>query len=158
MKKILIVLVVAAAVLGVGYYLGSNRSPESPVDTDEDIKTPPAQEEPYVDHKDDLIYIETPKPRDAISSPLTIEGRARGYWFFEASFPIILTDWDGKIIAESYATADGEWMTEDYVDFTATLEFEKPEFGEKGFLILKKDNPSGLPENDNALEIEVYFK
>ena len=92
-----------------------------------------------------------------------LTGQARGYWYFEASFPIVLTNWDGLIIAEGYATADGDWMTEEFVPFTASLEFTnpyeegQPDFMKRGSLILQKDNPSGLPENDNALEIPIYF-
>lgn len=108
--------------------------------------------------KSDLIRIESPRPNQIIKSPLKITGEARGYWFFEASFPVVLTDWDGKIIAEYYATAQDEWMTEDFVPFEAILEFEKPAYGDNGFLILRRDNPSGLPENDDALEIPIKFK
>jgi len=107
--------------------------------------------------KDDLIVVESLIDNQKISSPLTITGKARGNWYFEGSFPIILTDWDGLIIAEGYATAQGEWMTEEYVPFSGTIGFTKPEYGGNGFLILRKDNPSGLPENDNALEIPIVF-
>lgn len=94
----------------------------------------------------------------AISSPLTITGKAKGPWFFEASFPIVLVDWDGLIIAESIAQAEGDWMTEGLVPFTATLKFTKPAYGERGAIILKRDNPSGLPAGDAAVEIPVTFK
>ncbi len=108
------------------------------------------------------INVSYPQNGDEISSPLTITGEARGFWFFEGDFPIILTDWDGRIIAEGYATAKGEWMTEDFVEFEGVIEFIKPEhigeFSERGSLILQKDNPSGLPENDDAREITIYFK
>ena len=82
---------------------------------------------------------------------------------FEASFPVILTNWDGLIIAEGYATAEDSWMTEDFVPFVATIEFVSPyqegdeDFMSRGTLILKKDNPSGLPENDDALELPILF-
>jgi len=108
--------------------------------------------------KNDLIRLTTPRPNEKITSPLTITGEARGYWFFEASFPIILTNWDGLIIAEGFATADGEWMTEEFVPFTVTLTFNADtSVSNRGSLILQKDNPSGLPENDDALEIPIYF-
>jgi len=71
---------------------------------------------------------------------------------------VVLTDWDGLIIAEGFAQAQGEWMTEDWVPFVATVEFDRPEYGERGSLILQKDNPSGLPEHDGAYEMTVYFK
>lgn len=112
--------------------------------------------------KENLILLNKPQPNETISSPLVIKGEARGNWFFEASFPVVLVDWDGRIIAESYATAKSDWMTEDFVPFEATIEFEEPEFigdfSKRGALILKKDNPSGLPEYDDALEITVFFE
>jgi len=108
--------------------------------------------------KTDLIRVDTPRPNSEITSPLAIRGEARGYWFFEASFPIVLTDWDGLIIASGIATAQEDWMTEDFVPFTAELTFEKPGYSNRGSLILQRDNPSGLPENDDALEFPVSFK
>ena len=108
--------------------------------------------------KMDLIRVDYPRPNRAIESPLIIEGEARGFWFFEADFPVVLLDWEGVIVAEGIAQAKGEWMTEDFVQFEARLEFEKPQNNNKGTLILRKDNPSGLPENDDALEIPVIFK
>lgn len=108
--------------------------------------------------KVDFIRINTPRPNQVINSPLVVGGEARGSWFFEGDFPVILTDWDGKIIAEGFATAKGEWMTEDFVVFEGILEFEKPNYGNNGTLILRKDNPSGLPEYDDALGIPVFFE
>lgn len=110
--------------------------------------------------KTDLIRLEFPRPNQVITSPLVIKGEARGYWFFEASFPVYLTDWDGLIIAQGIATAKSEWMTEDFVPFEATLTFtvDKDVYSNKGTLILRKDNPSGLPEYDDALEIPVMFE
>jgi len=111
--------------------------------------------------KENLIQIESPRAGEIISSPLVINGKVRGNWFFEASFPVILVDWDGKIIAQGIATAKGEWMTTEFVPFEAELKFEKPEFigdfSKRGALIFKKDNPSGLPEHDDALEMPIIF-
>ncbi len=110
--------------------------------------------------KQDLIKLNNPRPNQVIESPLLIEGEARGYWFFEGDFPVVLTNWDGLIIAEGYATAEGEWMTENFVKFKAKIEYDQEKIGlyNNGSLILKKDNPSGLPENDDALEIPIKFK
>lgn len=108
----------------------------------------------------EMIRLSNIREGQAISSPLVIEGEARGGWFFEGSFPVVLTDWDGLIIAEGVAQAQGDWMVDDFVDFRAELEFNKPDtiVSNRAALILKKDNPSGLPENDDALEITVFFK
>lgn len=107
--------------------------------------------------KPDLIRINTPRPNQTILSPLSITGEARGSWFFEASFPVVLTDWDGKIIAQGIAQAKSDWMTSEFVPFEATLTFtvDKTAYSNKGSLILKKDNPSGLPEHDDALVIPI---
>ncbi|PIP73831.1 MAG: hypothetical protein COW88_00735 [Candidatus Lloydbacteria bacterium CG22_combo_CG10-13_8_21_14_all_47_15] len=104
-----------------------------------------------------LVRLDSPRPGEKIASPLVVKGFARGQWFFEGVFPLILTDWDGRIIAESYATAQGEWMTENFVPFRGVFEFEKPAYGERGSLILQKNNPSGLLEHDDALEIPIFF-
>lgn len=116
-----------------------------------------------IDTHADLIVLSSPEPNETITSPLTLTGKARGNWYFEASFPVILTDWDGRIIAEAPAMARGPWMTEDFVPFILTVSFESPyhagdpDFMRRGSLILKKDNPSGLPEHDDALEIPIMF-
>lgn len=105
-----------------------------------------------------LIRLDSPHPGDLITSPLMIRGEARGNWFFEASFPVILTNWDGLIIAQGTATAKGDWMTENFVPFEAVLKFDvQQSYSNRGSLILKKDNPSGLPANDDALEIPVLI-
>ncbi len=109
--------------------------------------------------KSNLIRVNTPRPNEIIQNPFTIIGEARGTWFFGGSFPVVLTDWDGKIIGQGVATAESDWMTEDFVTFKATINFEAEENrdNKKGMLILRKDNPSGLPQNDDALEIPVTF-
>ena len=108
--------------------------------------------------KSDLIFLDSPRPNQTIKSPLAIKGQARGFWFFEGDFPVVLTDWDGLIIGEGIAVAQGEWMTEEFVSFTAEIKFEVPKYKNNGTLILQKDNPSGLPENDDALEMPVFFE
>ena len=107
--------------------------------------------------KDDLIHIDTPRPKESITSPLLIEGEARGYWFFEASFPVRLFDGNGNELAVKPAQAQGEWMTEEFVPFHVILEFEEPAT-DTGMLVLEKDNPSGLPEHADELVIPVRFR
>ncbi|MFA6457791.1 MAG: Gmad2 immunoglobulin-like domain-containing protein [Patescibacteria group bacterium] len=136
-----------------------------PVVTDPTVDSP-SVDVPVVDEpigqpatEDDLIRLDQPLPEQTVSSPLVIKGAARGNWFFEGSFPVVLADWDGLIIAQGTATAESDWMTTDWVDFSAELSFPEPSpVSNRGALILKKDNPSGLPENDNALEITVFFE
>lgn len=107
--------------------------------------------------KMDLIRIDLPRPNQPVSSPLQIEGEARGYWFFEGDFPVKIYDDNDNLLATGIATAQDEWMTEGFVFFTSEIEFNQPET-EKGMLILERDNPSGLPENADQLEVPILFE
>lgn len=104
----------------------------------------------------DLIVVEKPRADQIVISPLLINGRARGFWYFEASFPVRIFDDNGIELGLAVAQAGGEWMIEDFVPFAAILEFKKPST-ERGVLVLRKDNPSGLPEHDNELRIPIGF-
>ncbi len=106
----------------------------------------------------DRIFVDSPQPDEIIQSPLVISGNARGMWYFEATFPVTLVDWDGLIIAEGYVTAEDTWMTEDLVPFKGELVFETPSYGDRGALILHRSNASGLPEHDASIEIPIRFK
>ncbi len=107
--------------------------------------------------KIDLIRVNNPRPNRGIRSPVVIEGEARGFWFFEASFPIKLFDEKDNLLGTAIAQAQGEWMTEDFVPFRAQLEFSTPQ-ANRGVLVLEKDNPSGLPKHDDELRIPVRFE
>ncbi len=48
-------------------------------------------------------------------------------------------------------------MTADFVPFKVKLIFSPPTTA-AGTLVLKKDNPSGLPEHDDELRIPVAFR
>jgi hypothetical protein len=108
--------------------------------------------------KSGYIIVDSPAPGALVTSPLRVQGRARGTWFFEGDFPLILTDARGKIIARGFATATRQWMTEKFVPFAGNLHFTEPSSGDRGTLIFKKNNPTGLAEHDDSLEIPVFFK
>lgn len=94
-----------------------------------------------------------------IKSPLALSGRARGTWYFEASFPIELKDSEGNTLVTAVAQAQSDWMTEDFVDWSATMTWDAASTtATSGVLIFKKDNPSGLPEHDASLEIPILFQ
>ena len=103
------------------------------------------------------IEVFFPKDNQEVSSPIEITGKARGYWYFEAVFPIVLVDDDGNIITSGYATADTEWMTTDFVNFHAYIEYPPINTG-RATLILKKDNPSDNPEFDQSIFVPVILK
>ena len=102
----------------------------------------------------DLICVRSPQPNEEVSSPLVVEGLARGCWFFEGDFPVTLLDDKGNVLTRSFAGALSEWMTDDLVPFRAQLEFTA-DAGTGVVLILHKDNPAGLPEHDDRLSLPL---
>lgn len=100
----------------------------------------------------------------SVSSPLTVTGEARGTWMFEASLPLKIVDAADNVIAQAPGQAQpdprtGEinWMTADYVPFRATLMFAAPQTALNTFLVIEKDNPSGLPENAGEIRIPIVI-
>lgn len=112
---------------------------------------------PAVVSQEDRIRVTSPVVGSIITSPLTVMGEARGTWYFEASFPVAILDANHTELAIVPAQAQGEWMTENFVPFTATLDFTPPAT-DTGFVVFKKDNPSGLPEHDASVEVPVRFR
>lgn len=106
--------------------------------------------------KTDLITLTTPQPNDSLTSPLTITGQARGSWFFEGEFPIFIYDVLDVLIGQTNAVTQGEWMTDEFVNFEATLEFTEPAYG-PGLLYLNKSNASDNADLDDALIIPIDF-
>ena len=168
MKIKLIIIISICAVIGglivFSYYFGLKNA-EKPVACTLEAKlcsdgsyvgrTGPNCEFALCPHED-LIRVFSPQANEKVSSPLLIKGEARGFWFFEATFPVKLLDDKGNIIAQHYAQAKGDWMTEDFVPFEAELVFEAPT-AQKGWLVLEKDNPSSLSENADELRIPIIF-
>ncbi len=108
-------------------------------------------EETEQNPKIDLI---SPKPNEELGQSFSIFGQARGSWYFEASFPIVLLDEARNELLTTVATAQGEWMTENFVPYSATVDL-KTKYTGKAFLVLKKDNPSGDPSYDDQIEIPI---
>lgn len=100
--------------------------------------------------------VTAPLSNTKVKSPLTVRGTVIGSWYFEASFPVVLEDAHGNILAQTPAKAQGDWMTTNEVPFEATLTWASTT-ATSGVLILKKDNPSGLPEHDKEVSIPVIF-
>lgn len=102
------------------------------------------------------IIITQPQPDQLVSSPLNISGFAKGTWFFEANIPVKLLDAQSQVITALGGQAQGDWMTENMVPFQATLNFMTT--ATSGYLVVSRDNPSGLPENEESFQIPVKFK
>lgn len=83
-------------------------------------------------------------------------GEARGPWYFEASFPVQVRDPDNNLVGQGIAQAGAEWMTENFVPFSATVTVAN--YTGPATLVLLKDNPSGLPENDDAVFFPIVVQ
>ncbi|MFA5131013.1 MAG: Gmad2 immunoglobulin-like domain-containing protein [Patescibacteria group bacterium] len=115
----------------------------------------PSATEPQATFSSEAMVL-SPKQNEVVSSPLKIEGQALGSWFFEASLPVKLVAENGNLIAAHFATAESDWMTEKPVKFNSELIFSTT--ATSGYLIISKDNPSGLPEHDGSIKVPVRFK
>lgn len=103
------------------------------------------------------IRIDTPKPGESVPRTFTVSGAARGGWYFEANFPIAVYTKNGELLLESPVQAQGEWMTSDYVPFTVDLTIPGTYTG-PALVVLRNDNPSGMPEQARAARLPIYIK
>lgn len=100
------------------------------------------------------VIIFSPQPNQLVDSPLRVEGKAKGTWFFEAAMPIKILDEEGRELAVSYAQALDNWMTEDFIPFSGEIRFISDK-EQAGLLVLNKANPSGLAEYEEAFSLPV---
>jgi len=104
------------------------------------------------------ISVANPPQNTTVNSPLTVTGQAKGSWFFEGVFPIYLYNKSGLLIGQSHVRATSDWTTSDSVPFIGTITFPRQFSGSTGRLVLKNDNPSGLPQNSKAVQMTVTFQ
>jgi hypothetical protein len=111
----------------------------------------------YTNASSDLVKVDTPFPGAVTGKRFSVKGQARGPWYFEASFPIRVLDTDGKVLATAVAQADGAWMTNNFVPFSADVTIPATYTG-SATLELMKDNPSGLPQNDASVSFPIVIE
>jgi hypothetical protein len=138
-----LILLVALAALAVV----ALQPPASPAAPETPVPLPAATTSPVV--------LLNPATNGLVASPLIVRGRAPGTWFFEGSLPVRLETLGGEVLATAPAQAEGEWMTTNTVPFSATLVFSPPAEIDEAVLVVAKDNPSGLPANDELVRFPV---
>lgn len=111
----------------------------------------------YTSTKNVSVKVFTPLKNSAVNSPLHVMGMIPGNWSFEASFPIELVDKSGNVLAKTTGQVIGDWMTANHVPFTATLNWQGSYTG-PAKLILKNDNPSGMSDKADYVEIQINVK
>lgn len=112
----------------------------------------------YDNASPDMIVVENPHPGGVVGKEFIVTGKARGNWFFEATFPIEIVSPTGSTIGGSFATAEGDWMTTEFVSFKSEIIDLPSAYIGPATLIIRKDNPSGLPENDASVSIPIVVE
>jgi hypothetical protein len=111
----------------------------------------------YVNASSGMIFVNLPFPGAVTGKKFTVVGKARGMWYFEAGFPIEVLDKDAKSIATGIGRAQGDWTTTEFVPFSTEITIPDSYQGE-ATLILKNDNPSGLPENEASVSFPITIE
>ncbi len=158
-KTKIIALIVLIIVVGVIFFI--SKKSEAPVVNEMPItpETPVTPDVSDTKISTDDIVIDSPTSGQAISSgTLTVSGKARGNWFFEASAPFEIQDNNKNTIETAPISAQGDWMTTDFVPFTGKITFTVPPGVKNGFVVFRNDNPSGDPAKDKSVSVPVVFK
>ena len=111
----------------------------------------------YTNTTSNTILHALPVPGSHTGKEIILTGKARGSWYFEASFPVEILDTSGKTLSVGYAQAQGEWMTNEFVPYISTIKIPVTYTGAVTVL-LKKDNPSGMKENDASISFPIIVK
>ncbi|MBP9758239.1 GerMN domain-containing protein [Candidatus Dojkabacteria bacterium] len=104
--------------------------------------------------KGEELQIFQPDSLSEIKSPLVIEGEVRGVWYFEGTFPIRIEDKDGNLIKQGIAQSSEDWMSDDWVGFRASIDFDV-ENTTDAKIVFERSNPSGLPENEDQATFDI---
>jgi hypothetical protein len=150
-------LVVLALLAGLAFLKMDRENTPAPVVEEKEGEEEVTPEITYTNSSADLVVVELPFPGAVVGKDFSVIGKARGTWFFEASFPLLLLDKDGAVLAQSYAMTADEWMTTEFVNFKG--DFKVPEYYiGPATLILSKDNPAGEPRFDASLSFPIIVE
>ena len=153
-KSIVSVFIAIVAVAVVVYLIAFRDS--TPRELTPSTPNPQTHAEQLLAEKEDLIRVSSVIPYELVSLPFVIEGEARGNWYFEADFPVTVFDASGNVLLETYATAQGEWMTTDFVPFSVSIS-DLGGYTGPITVILQKDNPSDMRELDDEISIPLFI-
>jgi hypothetical protein len=106
----------------------------------------------------DTIRVASPSHGNGVASPLQVTGTARGEWFSEGSFPVVLVDSKGRILAKGNVASQGNWQTTDFVPFSGVLTFARQQSASTGSIYFLESNPSGMAANAQAAVEPVVFQ
>ena len=153
-------VIILVAVFGVLFWaLTRNFAKKLPTNGNAPVEPAPLLQQAK---KEGVIVVTSPLIESTVStSPIVIKGRAVGNWFFEASAPVDSVNWAGLIIGQGCVRVDEgyNWMTTDMVPCTGTVKYDASKLipYKYGWIIMRKDNPSGEPQFDDYVEFKILF-
>lgn len=103
------------------------------------------------------VHIDTPASNAVVGTTFIVTGAAPSGWYFEAVFPISVRDNADNVIGHGQAQALSDWTQPGQIRFAATTTIDTVYHG-PATLILLKDNPSGLPENDDSVSMPIVVQ
>lgn len=106
-----------------------------------------------------MIVVSSIKEGDTIDATngFTVTGKAVGNWYFEATAPMYIYANDGTPLGGNYMRAQGEWMTESFVDFKGEIPPFLTHGAKKGYVLFENSNPSEDEGSRHILRINVQF-
>lgn len=115
---------------------------------------PPPVAQPFTSEN---VKVDEPLPNALVPKTFRVAGEARGTWYFEASFPVQVRDPDNNVVGQGIAQAGADWTTTEFVPFVA-WPVVVTDYSGPAMLVLLKDNPSGLPENEDSVEFPIVLE
>lgn len=108
---------------------------------------------------DSMIVVSSPKAGDTLdaASGFTLTGKAVGQWFFEASAPVRIYNSNGILLTTTFISAQGDWMTTDFVDFKGEVAPFLTKGATEGFVQFENDNPSDNEGSRYVYKVNIKF-
>lgn len=148
----IILIIVFIVILGLTWALFAIPAPEPATPPVTATSTPSVSLSPLAAR----VVVISPASGATVSKTFTVSGKAPGPWYFEASFPIKVVDANNNFIGQGIAQAQTDWMVVDDVVFVAAVTTSG--YSGPATLVLMRDNPSGMPENDDSISIPVVIQ
>lgn len=147
----LIVVGIALAAFGIFWY--ESHIPTAAPATTTGIN-PDAGNYAYTNASGDTVLVDTPIAGAAVGRQFSLSGKARGAWYFEGSFPYQILNKDGALLTQGAVQAQGDWMSTDFVPFSADVTIPGAYTG-AATVLLHNDNPSGDSANAASVSYPI---
>ncbi len=112
-----------------------------------------------VQHKlpPDLLVFQ-PQAQQKILPPLTITGQARGYWFYNNEFPVIVYDSTDTAIAYGVAKTTADTNTKEFLPFTAVIEeYTFLPAKKRGYILFQRSTGDIQQGRQNTARVPIQF-